>query len=215
MNITNQTIFRSLFTGTRRGLLAAGLLLLGSTAQAMPLDLILKPFPDIVSTFVNVSYTYTAATDQFMSHGYAFELNDDGSAEAIVGGTFDLIATITNLGVMSGGSLTIGGTVPTLGFGTGTILTGNLTDFGFQPAGGDPLEFRFDITGGDAAGLFGGNGPGGGVIMSGTGFNGSFMEDFSSSSGVADTGVVPEPATVWLIGSGLLLVGLGRRRRLA
>ena len=60
------------------------------------------------------------------------------------------------------------------------------------PAGGDPLEFVFDVTGGDAAGLFG---PGGGVILSDANFGGSFAVDWDNliggdpgtGAGVADT----------------------------
>jgi hypothetical protein len=220
MTVTNRTTFRSLLTGARNGLLAAGLLL-GSAAQAAPLNLTLNDFPDIVSSFIDV--TYNAGTDAFTASGFAQELDDDGSmpAEAIAGGTFNLIATIDASGAMSGGSLSIGGTVSSLGFNTGTLLTGNLTDFGFPDAGGDPLEFLFDVTGGDAAVLYGGVGAVGGVIMGATGFGGSFDSDFDNlrdgaGSGVANVAPIPVPAAVWLFGSGLVgLAGLGRRRRLA
>ena len=92
MNVTNRMTFRSLLTGARRGLLATGLLLLGSAAQAAPLNLTLNDFPDIVSAFIDV--TYDAGTDAFTAIGSAQELDDDGSvpAEVIVGGTFNLSA---------------------------------------------------------------------------------------------------------------------------
>jgi hypothetical protein len=92
-------------------------------------------------------------------------------------------------------------------------LTGNLTAFGFKDTGGDPLEFLFSVTGGDAAGLYGGIGSIGGIILSGgTGFTGDFTMDFAGTgSAVADVGPVPLPAAVWLFGAGLLgLVGIGR-----
>jgi hypothetical protein len=104
-------------------------------------------------------------------------------------------------------------------FNSGTLLTGTLTAFGFPDPGGDPLEFLFNVTGGDAAGLYA-SAPGG-IILSGTGFGGSFNVDFDNliggiqgtGSGAADVAPVPLPAAVWLFGAGLLgLVGLGRNR---
>ena len=153
---------------------AAGVLLLfGSIGQAAPLNLTLLDTPDIVSDFIDV--TYDAAGDSFVATGFARELDDDGSVlpENIVNGTFNLAATIDAAGNLVSGSLTIGGTVASLGFNSGTLLTGDLTAFG------DPLEFLFDVTGGDAAGLYGGVGSVGGVIKDVTGFTGDFVVDFT------------------------------------
>lgn len=202
-------------------LVLCGLFTFGSAAQAAPLNLVLNDTPDIVSSFIDVAYD--AVTDTLTASGFALELDDDGSipAEAIAGGSFDLVATIDGAGVMTAGSLTISGTVATLGYNSGTLLTGTLTDFGFPDAGGDPLEFLFDVTGGDAAGLYGGGSLTGGIIMSATGFTGDFTSDFSNlisgipgtGSGVADVAPVPVPAAVWLFGSAVLgLAGIGRRR---
>ena len=197
----------------------SALLVFSASAQAAPLNLTLNDFPDIVSAFIDV--TYDADTDSFSASGFALELDDDGSvpAEAISGGTFDLSAIIDDAGALVGGSLTIGGTVASLGFNSGTLLTGTLTAFGFPDAGGDPLEFLFDVTGGDLAPLYGSL-PGG-VILSFTDFTGDFTADFDNlingdpgtGSAVANVAPVPVPAAVWLFGSGLLgLAGLGRRR---
>ena len=152
--------------------------------------------------------------------GFANELDDDGSvpAEAINGGTFDLSATIDSSGLLSGGTFSIGGTVASLGLNSNTLLTGNLIAFGFPDVGGDPLEFLFDVTGGDAAGLYAGGAIPGGIILGASGFTGSFTANFSSNIGVADVSLVPVPvpAAIWLFASGLLgLVGLGRRGRQA
>jgi hypothetical protein len=201
---------------TQRGswisaLVAVLIMGMSSLAQAAPLNLTLNDFPDIVSSFIDVNYD--AASDTFTASGFALELDDDGSvpAEAIAGGTFDLSATIDAAGNIAGGLLTIGGTVASLGFNSGTLLTGNLTAFGFPDLGGDPLEFLFDVTGGDAAGLYGSIG---GIILGGTNFTGDFTKDFNGDgSAVANVAPVPLPAAVWLFGVGLLgLVGLGRNR---
>ena len=186
-----------------------------SQAQAAPLNLTLLDTPDIVSSFIDVNYDATG--DVFTASGFALELDDDGSvpAEAISDGTFDLTANIDASGALNGGSFSIGGTVPSLGFNSGTLLTGSLTAFGFPDGGGDPLEFLFSVTGGDAAALYGGNDSIGGIILSGgTGFTGDFMMDFSGDgTAVADVAPVPLPAAVWLFGAGLLgLAGVGRNR---
>ena len=199
---------------------ACFIVLVPSLAQAAPLNLTLNDVPDIVSQFIDV--TYNATSDELTASGFALELDDDGSvpAEAIAGGTFDLSATIDDAGNLVGGTIAIGGTVASLGFNSGTLLTGTLTAFGFPDAGSNPFEFLFDVTGGDAAALYGGGSVPAGVILSGTGFGGNFTSDFdnlSSGTGtgiaVANVGTVPVPAALWLFGSGLLgLTGLARRR---
>jgi len=192
-------------------LLLAGLFVLSPGAQAASLGLTLNDTPDIVSTFIDVKYNSEMGT--LMASGTANELDDDGSPEAITAGSFDLTAMIDALGVMSSGTLSIGGTIASLGFNSGTLLTGTLTTFGFPEAGGDPLGFLFDVTGGDAASLYGSGAYPGGIILGSSGFTGSFTENFGRIDGVADVASVPIPAAVWLFGSALLgLVGLSRRR---
>ena len=109
------------------------LLVLGMTgpASGTPLGLTLFDNPDIVSMFIDV--VYDAGTDTFEADGFALGLDDDGVGPTldIVGGSFDLTATIDGAGLLTGGSLVIGGTVANLGFNSGTLLTGSLTDFGF------------------------------------------------------------------------------------
>jgi hypothetical protein len=179
----------------------------GRTVFAEPITL--NDYPDIFSEFITVDYI--AATDQLTATGFARTLDDDGSvpAEDITGGSFDLLATVTDAGLLTGGTLSIGGTVPTLGFNSGTLLTGSLTSV--IPTPGDPLEFTFDITGGDAAGLYGGTQSTlGGIILSGSGFTGDWTSDFTGGAfqSLADVGVVPEPSTVSLLAS-VLVCGVG------
>ncbi|MBI1927243.1 PEP-CTERM sorting domain-containing protein [Candidatus Poribacteria bacterium] len=195
-------------------ILAACVFLFSTVAQATPLNLTLPPFPDIMADFIDV--TYDAGTHAFSAMGFAETLDDDGSVppETITGitKTFTLSATIDNLGVLQpGGTLTILGKVPSLVFNSGTLLTGDLTAFGFPNAGGDPLEFLFNVTGGDAAGLYGSVG---GVILSSSGFGGSFATNFDNlgglgpgnGNGVADVAPIPEPSTILLFMTGLGIV---------
>ena len=184
-----------------------------------PLDLELVDAPDFVSGFLDVSYD--TVTELFDAGGFALEFDDDGVGlpYGIDGGTFDLAATIDDAGTFLSGSLLIGGTIPELGFNSGTLLTGNVIDFGSDPNNGDPLEFLIDLTGGDAAALYGVEPVG--LILTQTGFDGSFATNFDnligglsgSGSGVSDVApVIPLPGSglLALVGAGMF--GLVRRR---
>jgi len=189
---------------TMAGLFAA------TSANAALLGLTLEPAPDIFSSFITVDYDM--GTEMLTAAGFALNFFD-GSDNAIAGGTFSLTASIDNSGVLSGGSLVITGT--TAGFNSGTLLTGSITALGFDDAGGDPLEFMLDITGGDLAGMYGLNG---GIIMTNTGFNANlFTDNFSSGAMAAssDTGVpatVPEPEGLLLLSVALMGLVATRRR---
>ncbi len=189
-------------------------------AGATSLNLTLDPIPDIFLN--NIGVTYNSVADTFSASGYALTLTY-GSAitELITGGIFSLSATINDSGALSGGTLAIGGT--TSSFHTsGALLTGNLSAFGFNTAD-DPFEFLFTITGGDAANLYGGNGATGGLILSelyfdpdASPFQGNFSMDWQGQYGVADVKAapVPEPATMTLLGIGLIgLTGLRRKMK--
>lgn len=201
----------------KRTMVSIVLLFAGATgAQAAPLGLTLLDTPDIFSSFIDV--VYLAGSDSFSANGFALQF-DDGSSNAIAGGLFTLDATIDEFGNLSAGTFTISGTIAGLGFNSGTLLTGNLTAFGFINGGGDPLEFLFDVTGGDAAALYGGAG---GIILSQVGFDGDWSSDFDNrfngipgtGQGLADAAAVPLPAAVWLMLSGLMgLLATARRSR--
>ncbi|WP_027706595.1 PEP-CTERM domain protein [Zooshikella ganghwensis] len=194
-------------------LLVLLLLMTCNNAKAVPLNLTLQDTPDINSAFISVGYA--ADTDTLSANGFALNLDDDGTLEAIAGGTFGLTATIDSTGALSsGGILSIGGTIASLGFNSGTLLSGSLSAFGFGLAS-DPFEFLFTITGGDAASLYGGIGSNAGVILSlDTGFTGSFENSFRGTGlAVSDVAPIPVPTTLALISCGLFgLAGSLRKK---
>ncbi|MDH3588702.1 MAG: PEP-CTERM sorting domain-containing protein [Gammaproteobacteria bacterium] len=192
------------------GLLAV-FLLSSAPAMATPLGLTMDDEPDIAVAFITTAYNAAAApgATSFTANGFALDMDHLGN-NTIIGGSFDLTAIIDGAGVLGGGSFTIGGTIAGLGFNSGTLLTGNLTALGFDPAGGGVLEWLFDVTGGDAAALYDGTG---GIIMADTGFAGAWGADFGNFMASADVGIVPEPGILLLEALGLTLLVLARRRR--
>lgn len=177
---------------------AGSLFLFTPVAQATPLNLEIVDSPDIFSSFINVAYG--AGSNSFTASGFAMQLQDNtGTINDITNGSFNIGATIDDLGIASSGTLTINGTVSGIGFNfnSGILLTGTLTAFGFPAAGGDPFEFLFDVTGGDWASDIG---PVAGVILTNTGYGGDWGSSFNSFVGLSDTGTpVPEPATLYLL----------------
>ena len=170
--------------------------------------------PDLFAGFIDV--TYDSSTDAFAATGFTFELDDDGvgPAEAVQNGTFELDAVINGSGGITSGSLIFRGTIAALGFNSGTLLTGSLVDFGFPAQGGNPLEFAFDVTGGDAASLYG-NVPAGLILSGVSGFHGDFSADFDNlDQGTPGTGaaiadaapIVPLPSSLLLLLSGVGVV---------
>ncbi|MBL7215075.1 MAG: PEP-CTERM sorting domain-containing protein [Phycisphaerae bacterium] len=193
-----------------------------STVSAALIGLTLENSPDIFSSGIDVVYSAGTLT----ATGWATELDADGddvdnlAITDTTSSSFALSASIDGSGTLSDGSVTISGKISGLGFNSGTLLTGNITGFGFDETGGEVLEFVFNVTGGDAADLYGDGSIG--IIMGFTGFSGgSWGGDFDNCYGfpgegygnaVSDTApVVPEPATLVLLAGGALL--LKRRKR--
>ena len=194
-------------------------LAMAGSAQGAPLNLVLEESPDIMAGGIDV--VYTAANGSLVLDGDALTLYDGivEPAESITNGTFNITATVDLSGNVIDGSINIGGTFPRLGFNSGTLLTGDLTAFGFPDAGGDPLEFLFAVSGGDAAPMFGPYA--GGSILSFTWYPGSFEYDWDNNFGMPGFGnamgdtapVVPEPCTVSLLVLGALFAR--RRKRIS
>jgi len=184
--------------------------LLSRHAEAS-LDFDLADVPDIAVGWVNVSYK--ADTDTFLAEGEPQSLKvtpgDQLNIEAPTVSPprkFVLTGTIDDSGNLNGGSLTITGKVPSLGF-DGTLLTGNLTAFASQAgAVSGPIElpdafrFLFDVTGGVAASLYDAAGFAGNVnLVVKSGFAGGFSSDFDGVNGMVNVqAVVPEPASLIL-----------------
>ena len=190
--------------------------MLAAPAQGSLLGLTLLRSPDITSGFIDVAYD--AGTGLFTASGFALQL--DGIDFDVIG-SFDYSIQLDGFGGLISGSLTITGSVG--GFGP-PLLTGDVTDFGFQDGGGDLFEILFTVTGGDLAtpAHYGDPGAVGGTIMNanGSNFGGTFDVDFDNNGGfpgfgqgTSDTAPIPGPATLVLLAMAGGLVARRRRRR--
>ena len=199
----------------------ASLFCAGSSARAALIPVVLPNVPDILVG--NVDVTYNAVGQVLSVSGLAVQIDDDGvgAAEGITGGTITMSVPVDSSGnlINATGTLSILGTVPVLGFNSGTLLTATITDFGFDPPNSDIQDFRFDVTGGDASGLYGSQAA---MIMSQiTGFT-DWSSDWDnlifsipgSGTAVGDIGV-PEPSSLVLLFIGALALAAWRRRALA
>ena len=126
-------------TKTLRHAISAMLLVftLSATTEANPLDVTLDPYPVILAGFLEISYTYSAATSsgQFVATGWTLSI-DEGSGQKDLFDSFDLRATMNSSGTASGGTLN-------LGTGGALLSSVNLLQFGFDPVSGGSLEFLF------------------------------------------------------------------------
>ena len=199
---------KGLMTDAMGVLLSGCLVILGidvSSARGSSLDLVPQN-PDLAALSLTVDYQPSAgSTGTLTVTGWPTSLTTSGTNTPdypiIDNGSYDLTAQITKTGQPISGTLDIGGTIPGLA-SSGTLLTGQLSQFGFQNTGGDIFEFTFNITGGDLAPYY--NGQTGAILTAtGSGFDGSFASSFSTQAceAVADnfTIVVPEPSMVALL----------------
>ncbi|MGA2253385.1 MAG: PEP-CTERM sorting domain-containing protein [Thermoguttaceae bacterium] len=199
----------------RRALYAAVLALIGIwgleglPAMGSSLNLTTQP-PDLSAGYLNVTYDATTGIINAQGWPTSFTLSDNPTPDSvsIVGGQYDLTAKVTPTGQPVSGSLDVTGTIPGLALSSGTLLTAQVSQFGFQSGGGDIFEFVFNVTGGDLAPYYHGKTN---VILDAwnSGFDGSFANNFAASPylSVADTSAVavPEPSTALLLLSVLAL----------
>jgi hypothetical protein len=151
----------------------------GSTAWGAPLNLELKSSPEIASDFVSVSYNSDSHILSVKGHVGEFATSANATVP-VANGTFEISASISNAGRFDSGVLTVRGAIPSLGISQATLLSGELNSFGYGDGdAGGILEYFFATSGGSLADDFG---PITGVILSQSGFGGSFTQSFGTSS---------------------------------
>ena len=150
-------------------------------ARGASLDLGAHP-PDISAAFITTEYN--ATTGEFIANGWPTSFNLNGTSTPnfpmIAGGLYSIDVKLTPTGQPVAGSLDITGEIPNFAT-SGTLLTGQISQFGYQSGGGNIFEFVFNVTGGDLAPYYDGETN---VILdaTGSGFNGSFAEQLSSNA---------------------------------
>jgi hypothetical protein len=222
-------------TYTARPLLAplalGASLLVTTSAQAALLELSFFTQPNIDLQVDSATLNYVVSTQTLNAQNtedagsFAFTL-DDGDNQTITGGHYQLTANIDSSGSLLSGTLNITGAVTGLGIHDSNtlLLSGDISAFGYhyqhetitEFLGLDIslFDFRVDQLSGALAGYYS---AGLYVSMSSTtntDFSGSFASDFLVNElYIGNTALVPVPAAVWLLGSGLLgLVAVARRR---
>jgi hypothetical protein len=216
---------------TAKLLAGAGLALALSTGTAHA-TLLSQPLQLPLLSFDNGGIlNYDASADSLRIDAFPIAIRlDSGSAPRFITPVpqgvefFRIGAEVDDTGALVGGilgdDLEIVGAVDLDGDGTndaeGTLLTAEVTKFGFLDIGATDLyDFEFVVTGGELAELLGGiEGLIGVAVQSErSSFAGSFETSFDGRA-KGTLGVVPEPTTLVLLGSGVLGLTLaGRRRR--
>lgn len=132
-------------------------------------------------------------------------------------GSFFVEASITSTGELLGGDFTFRSNDPLFGFGHnkwGNVFSGELTDLGWS-ASGDLVEF--------ATGNFSGWACDRGwcteaerLWFNTDGFPNSAWTKNWQDKNASGTAVIPVPAAIWLLGSGLMgIIGLAKRKKSA
>lgn len=206
----------------KRLLVAAALMGFAAAGQAASLGLVSKP-TDITDSFSIGKYSVGGANNFQLSSAFGvmtYVLPGNPTTYNVSSGTYNLTATISNAGVLSGGFFSLAGDFDTAGPAT---LLGNVTNFGYAA---NVFEFLVNITNGSAA-LQIPTGATVGVILSDLPKFFHASADFALAENAfdqtsdcsnyaicsrSDTFVVPEPASLTLLGIGALMARrFGRR----
>jgi hypothetical protein len=194
-----------------------GWLVLGVPSANATLLNLMAEGPDVTSGVLDVQYQASSGSFTVAGTAMTFDLDHISPPDYnITSGNYAINMLLTPAGIPTSGSLSIMGKIPALGANSGTLLTGQISQFGFQnPPGGEIFEFIFNVNGGDLASYYAGKA---GVILnaSDTGFTGSFTSNFSNSpfSASTDTFPVPEPSTailLFILGAAVLTITGWRR----
>ena len=202
-----------------------------TSALAVPLNLSSTHPGDVTTHFIDVQYTLDAnpATGTLTAVGYPDQF-DDG-LQGFTDSSFSLSMTVLRAtGAVVGGTVTIAGDTDGTPHYTGTLLTGNITQFGFHdpplatPGVGNIFEFIVDVTGGALHAPYYGSDTAGIIMNIANGsaspaFSGVFTAPFHNDGfgGFSDTfptdAPVPEPSTCVLLAFGVLPLAWRLRRQ--
>lgn len=178
--------------------------------------------PDIFSDTVG-TYAYNASTHLMSFTAQANTISFDGlHTVPITGGSYSAKFLVDDnsgnfLGTAPGTDLTISGSFTYNGTPySGTLLTGEVTDFGWATMPGTEyayFDYYFNVTGGALSSLYG---KVGGDVASSERSNllaKGWDENHSGIKVKHDTAGLPEPSSMLLLGMGILgLFGIGRKK---
>jgi hypothetical protein len=186
---------------------------LSENALAEHINLTTAPYPDIFSDTITINYTPSSSpSNNFVVSGYAESINvaagtpvDIDDASGNLGGSFNIALSVDESGKVTAGTLDIEGQIgPPLNVSYGSLLHGNIAEFGYPSSSADvpqdQFEFVFTNLTGSLAYLY----PEAFVTLSSTAnFSGDFTQSYSSSlvATDADTHALPEPGILVLLGS--------------